>query len=212
MDELFFNKIAAAVLGTALAFMGIRALSSSLVTTPEITSFAYAPELTIEGPAEEEVDLPFPQPEWIAAMDAAKGKKAFAKCKSCHNNEKGGSNGTGPNLYGIVGNQAGKQAGFAYSSVITDSGVTWDFAALDAFLTKPKDYLPGSKMIFNGIKKPEQRAALIEYLRVADDSPLPQPAPAATSAEAIDDAGTPSDDAPMEDAPTEDAPMEDAPQ
>jgi len=115
-------------------------------------------------------------------MDAAKGAKVFNKCKSCHNVENGGANGTGPNLYNVVGNAAGAKAGFAYSGAITSAGLNWGYEELDGFLEKPSKYLKGTKMSFIGLKKAEDRAAVIEYLRVASNSPVAQPTPAASEA------------------------------
>ena len=97
------------------------------------------------------------------AGDAEAGKKVFKKCAACHSLE-AGKNKVGPSLAGIVGSEAGKVDGFKYSDAILSSGIVWDAAALDAYLTKPKDFLPGTKMVFAGLKKPEDRANVIELL------------------------------------------------
>jgi len=126
-------------------------------------------------------------------MDAAKGAKVFNKCKSCHTVNSGGKNGTGPNLHNILGAAAGAKAGFSYSGAMSGSGVKWGFEELDGFLTKPSKYIKGTKMSFIGLKKPADRAAVIEYLRQSADTPLGQPAAAASEAmiapEMKDDAG-----------------------
>ncbi len=193
MSNLFFNKVAASVLATGLGFMLIGEISHSLMHAkkPETPAYALAlPEAG--GSAEADIELPFPQPEWIAAMDAERGAKVFKKCASCHNAEKGGANGTGPNLWGIVEHPAAKHAGFNYSSALSNSGIVWTYEALDGFLAKPSAYVSGTAMSFVGLKKEADRAAVIAYLRQSADSLAPLPEPAATpetaEAEMQDDA------------------------
>lgn len=177
MDDLGFNKIAGAVLATGLGFMLLMKLPG-IVMSDSGEEIAYKVGAIDTGPAPEPVDLPFPQADWVAAMDAAKGAKVFKKCKSCHNVDPGGANGTGPALYGVVGNAVASHDGYAYSSALTGLGGDWTYEALDGYLTKPSAYAPGTKMNFVGLKKPADRAAVIEYLRVADPAPSPRPEPA----------------------------------
>ena len=99
-----------------------------------------------------------------AAGDAAKGEKVFRKCKACHTATED-KNKVGPSLMNVVGRKAGTHEGFKYSSAMVDSGLTWDEATLDKFLTKPKDVIAGTKMIFGGLKKDEDRADVIAYLK-----------------------------------------------
>ena len=180
--DLTFNKYAAAILATALGFMLIKEVShkSMHVSIPDIP--AYGADLVVDtGPTDEvPVDLPFPQPEFIAAMDAEKGAKVFKKCTSCHTADEGGKNGTGPNLWNILGEKAGQNASFTgYSGAMTTSGIIWEYEELNDYLTKPKEYVPGTKMNFVGLKKEADRAAVIEYLRVASNAPQGKPVPAA---------------------------------
>ncbi|MEO1490620.1 MAG: c-type cytochrome [Pseudomonadota bacterium] len=99
---------------------------------------------------------------------AGAGEKVFKKCKACHQVGEGAKNKVGPHLNGIVGAALGARDGFRYSKALTaraGEGAVWDEAALDAFLTKPKAWLKGTKMAFAGLKKETDRAALIEYLK-----------------------------------------------
>jgi cytochrome c len=94
----------------------------------------------------------------------AEGEKVFKKyCTACHTVE-AGKNKVGPSLAGIVGRKAGTVPNFAYSDANKNSGLVWDQAKLDEYLTNPKQFMPGTKMIFAGIKKEDERKAVIDYL------------------------------------------------
>lgn len=97
------------------------------------------------------------------AQDAAAGEKVFAQCKSCHAVAKG-KNMVGPSLFGIVGRTAGTVEGFKYSDANKNSGVVWTPEKLDVYLTDPKAFMPGNKMVFAGVKDAAKRADLIAYL------------------------------------------------
>jgi len=98
--------------------------------------------------------------------DPAKGKKLFARCAACHSVD-ANVNKIGPSLHGIIGRPAGSIADFKYSDAMKNSGLTWDVATLDKYITKPKELVPGNKMIFPGLPKPVDRADLISYLQEA---------------------------------------------
>jgi len=194
MDELGFNKIAGAVLATALGVMVLQTAPHVFMHSdmPETPAYSVGPiEVETTGEAE---PLPFPQAEWVNAMDAERGVKVFKKCTSCHNADNGGANGTGPNLWNIVGTAAGVKAGFKYSGAMASSGKTWTYEELDGFLKKPTKYLSGTNMNFVGLKKETDRAAVIELLRLASDTPIAQPAAITAEAPAMEDKM----DAPME--------------
>ena len=121
-------------------------------------------------------------PDWgtvLPAADVAAGEAVFAKCKSCHVVDAGNANGTGPGLHGVVGREPGSHAGFAYSTGMTELSAkapVWDYDHLYEFLKSPSKYLPGTKMTFVGLKKPEDRIAVIAYLK-AQGGTLAVPAP-----------------------------------
>jgi len=184
--DLTFNKIAGAVLATALGLMIIKEVSHGAIHVEETEKFAYCHECAIledEGPKEEDKPLPFPQESWVLAMDAEKGQKYFQACKTCHTVTAGGDNLQGPNLWNVVGRQAGSLSGYAYSEGMTSKGVSWNYEELDQFLIRPSKYVPGTKMGYSGEKKDAKRAALIEYLRTLSDNPVPRPEPAAAEPE-----------------------------
>jgi cytochrome c len=101
------------------------------------------------------------------AADMNMGKRQFGVCTSCHTLEVGGANKVGPNLHGIFGRKAGSKADFSYSDAMKKSTVIWNEAALDKYLSKPTEFIPGNKMSFPGYPKPESRANVIAYLKEA---------------------------------------------
>ncbi|HEX4736940.1 MAG TPA: cytochrome c family protein [Allosphingosinicella sp.] len=120
---------------------------------------------------------------YLAAAKPELGSEVFKKCTACHNAQKGGPNGTGPNLYGVVGAPiAGRPTGFDYSSALKGKGGTWTWDNLFAWLKSPRDFAQGTKMTFAGLSKPEDRANVIAYLNTQSDSPLPLPAAPAQAA------------------------------
>ena len=105
-------------------------------------------------------------PEPYRSADLAKGEALYAMCRSCHTYVKGGGNMTGPNLWGTVGAKAAHTAGFNYSDGLKSSGLVWDLATLDKWIENPRGLVEGNKMSYIGMKKPEDRVALIAWLKV----------------------------------------------
>ena len=98
------------------------------------------------------------------AQDAAAGEKAFVQCKACHSLV-AGQNRIGPSLAGVVGRKSASVAGFSYSAAMKAKAVSWTEANLDAYLTKPMAYVPGTRMAFAGIADAKKRKDLIAYLK-----------------------------------------------
>ena len=179
MDTFEFNKIAGAVLGTALVVFGLKEVAGIIyhAEAPEkpgmMIEVAEAATSTEEAPAEEtKIDL-------VAMMGAASadnGEGLMGACKACHTWDKGGAAKAGPNLWDIVGRQIAGVDGYKYSKAFTDrADQTWDYAALDAFLKSPKGYIPKTKMGYKGISDDAKRMDVIAFLRAQSDSPKPLP-------------------------------------
>ncbi len=111
----------------------------------------------------------------LAAADPAKGEHDAKICKACHNFEAGAKAKIGPPLHGVVGRDIASVEGFSYSSALQSKDGEWTYDKLNEFLTNPRAFAPGTKMAFAGFKKPEQRAAVIAYLRSITDNPPPLP-------------------------------------
>lgn len=105
-------------------------------------------------------------PEPYRSADLAKGEALYAMCRSCHTYVQGGINMTGPNLWGTFGAKAAQVAGFNYSDALKASGLTWDVATMDKWIENPRGLVEGTKMSYVGMKSPEDRAALIAFLKV----------------------------------------------
>ena len=98
------------------------------------------------------------------AADPVKGKKVFKKCVACHSLQEG-KNKMGPPLNNLLGRKAGSVEGYKYSKAMKNSGVVWDEESLDKFLTKPRKFIPKTKMSFRGIKKKSLRDDLISFFK-----------------------------------------------
>lgn len=114
----------------------------------------------VDKPATGEPSVETPAFEPTAAM----GEQVFKRCVACHTIDKGGANGIGPNLHGLVGRAVASHPDFSYSGAMKAKGGVWDEAALDTYLEAPMKALPGTRMAFAGIPDDADRKALILYL------------------------------------------------
>jgi cytochrome c len=215
VDSFEWNKIAGGVLAAFLLMMVGGTVASTLFSHPEQEKPSFVPE-GCEGdrtcgaakggdvdPGAKEVPLPNLLAAAAAMPDiATKGAAVFKQCTSCHNVDKGGKNGTGPNLWGVMGGKHAGKAGFPYSGALAGkSGEVWSWDAANAWLKSPKAAIPGNKMSFGGIGNPEKRAQLLVYLNSQSDKPLALPEPVAEAAPA--DAEKPAETAAAEAKPAD---------
>lgn len=105
-----------------------------------------------------------------AAQDAAAGEKVFAVCKACHQVGETAKNGVGPELNGLIGRKAGEAPGYNYSAANKNSGLTWDEATFREYIKDPKGKVPGTKMVFAGLKDEKKTDDLIAFLKQFDAS------------------------------------------
>ncbi|MBC06804.1 cytochrome c family protein [Thalassospira sp.] len=195
MNTMEINKIVAGVICAVLLVVVVGKVGSALVSPEELEAPVYPFSEDVMAGASAPTAAPAepagPEPilAMLASADMGEGEKVFKKCASCHDVEKGGPNKTGPNLYGIVGAAFAHKGDFSYSDGMASHGGNWGFAELNEFLYKPRDYIDGTKMSFGGLKKAEDRAAVIAWLNTKSDNPVALPDPAAVeAAEAVDEA------------------------
>lgn len=133
------------------------------VVTPAPSSDASAPATPVAvptGPAEEFAALPEP----YKSADYKAGRRTFKLCQSCHTLGAGGQNLVGPNLYGVFGREIGGVEGFEYSKAVEEANFVWTPEKLDEWLVSPRNFLPGNKMSFAGVRKEKDRLAVIAYI------------------------------------------------
>ncbi len=182
MDSWTFNKIAGAVLGTALMVLGLQNLSAGvyraeapakdkqgfLIEVAEATE----PGAPADGAAAASLGT------MLASADVTNGASVAKACAACHDFTKGGPNKTGPNLYEVVERSIASHEGYAYSdAMLGHKADKWTYDNLNVYLKAPKKYVVGTKMAFGGIGNDKKRADLIAYLASLSDAPKPFPAP-----------------------------------
>ncbi|MET0576802.1 MAG: cytochrome c family protein [Mesorhizobium sp.] len=191
MDSFEFNKLIGALLGVVFVVFSVNLIGDAIFAAPvpEKPGFAIeAVEAEAGGEGGAAAPAAVPIATLMATADAAAGEAVFKKCQACHTGEKGGPNKVGPDLWDIVNRKIGTHEGFAYSGAMKDFSqggtVVWDYEHLNHFLAGPKAYIKGTAMGFAGVKKDDERANLIAYLRTLSDNPAPLPAAEAAPAPA----------------------------
>lgn len=191
MDSFELNKIIGALLGAVFIVFSVSLVSDSIFSdhAPENPGFIIEAAEAKEDAGGGEPAGPEPIGPMLAAADVGQGEKVFKKCAACHTVDNGGANKVGPNLWNIVNRPVASHDGFGYSGPMKDyaqgGSVVWEYENLNQFVLAPKKYIKGTSMGFAGLKKPDDRANVIAYLRSLSDSPAPLPeAPAVEEGDA----------------------------
>lgn len=184
MGDLFWNKIAGAVLAILLLVMGLREISAITfdVEGPETLGFPVDPAL-LAGPVsggEEEDTGPVDFGALLATASIEAGERVARRCAACHTFEQGGANGTGPNMWGVLGRTVASVSGFNYSSAMREygsDGRQWLYQNMYDYLEAPRRYVEGTSMAFAGLRSQEDRINLLAYMNSMSGDPLPLPEP-----------------------------------
>ncbi len=184
MNVFEFNKIAGALLMALLVTMVIGVVSGILVSPRKLDKPVYVVAGVEARPEAQSAAVPTavePIGPLLASANAEAGRAAFRQCASCHTPDKGGRNTVGPNLYDVVGARRARAEGFAYSPAMQafrqkdgEDG-QWGYEQLNQFLANPRGSVAGTKMAFAGLRRAEERANIVAYLRSLSDSPKPLP-------------------------------------
>lgn len=202
MGDLFFNKVAGVILAVALFMMALSELTNIVFGRGVSAELAYPVDLTAlqaAAPAPEDASGPVDFGLLLASADLSAGERTARRCVACHTFNQGGANGTGPNLWGVMGRAVAEVAGFNYSSAMNaygSGGTSWQFENMYDYLENPRGYVPGTSMSFAGLRDAQERINIIAYMRAQDDEPLPLPAPLAAETAGEDvtaDAGVEAD-------------------
>lgn len=199
MGELGVNKILGALLATALGLMGLHQLSgivfshgsdvdnygeehaqATSMSEQMCAKYAYCVEVAGSGVVSQVVEAVFDLGAAMAGADISKGERAFkAQCATCHSIAEGGANGTGPNLYGVVGAAKAAHPGFAYSTVLSGMSGDWSYENLNDWLENPAAYARGTSMSFAGLRRDPDRVNVIAYMVANSPNAPAAPAPLA---------------------------------
>jgi cytochrome c len=197
MDSFELNKVIGGLLGTVFVVFSVGLVSDALFASPSPEKPGFTIEAAEEaagGGAGAVPAGPKPLAEVMPAASADKGAAIFKKCEACHSGEKGGPNKVGPDLWDIVDRPVAEHEGFSYSAGMKEfskgGSEKWTYDNLYHFLISPKAFVKGTAMGFAGLKKDEDRADLLAYLRTLSDNPKPLPEAAAAPAA---DASKPAD-------------------
>jgi cytochrome c len=164
-DTMTLTKLVGSLCGAFLILLFGKWAADTLYHVGGHGEQAYVIEVEdADDGGEPEVEIPFE--EVFASADAGAGEKLWRQCQACHKLD--GSNGTGPYLNGIVGKDKGSSDGYGYSEVLASMEGDWTPENLSGFIANPKEYAPGTKMSYSGMKDVEDRANLIAYLATVE--------------------------------------------
>jgi cytochrome c len=174
-----FNTIAGWVLGAGIVLLGAQLVTSEMFKAERPDTMGYP----IEGVENDDPVAAAEPPiaHFLQTADAARGAAAFRKCTACHNADQGGANGTGPNLWGVLGEGVGLRAGFAFTDALRTHGGTWDWDTMSAWLKSPRTFAPGTRMSFAGLSDPQERADVLLFLNQHGGNLTLPPPPAAAA-------------------------------
>ncbi len=170
------TKIIVSIALAVILIVGINKIADTIYEVEKPEKSAY--QITVASQTEESEDSassdkPVDIMALLASANISEGEKVFKRCASCHSVSKGGKNKIGPALWGVIGRQAGALTDYKYSKSLIAYGKKWSFEEMNGFLTKPKEWIPGTKMAFAGLKNEKDRASLILYMNSQSDQPLP---------------------------------------
>lgn len=164
-----FTKLAAAASGATLVIVLINMGGKALYEKPALDAPAYViiedEDDSATAAAEPAEELTFA--ELLAQADPDAGARVFKECRACHKVEEG-AHAVGPSLHGVVGRAVASFDDFNYSGALDGTAEVWTPEAIDAFITNPRDYAPGTAMSYNGLRDAEDRANVIAYLQSID--------------------------------------------
>jgi cytochrome c len=185
MDSFEINKILGALLFTCLCLLSLNIAANAMFSPLKPAKPGFEVAVTEHAGTEAAAKEPDePIEKLLASATVDKGANAAKKCAACHTFGKGEPNRVGPNLYGVVGRPKGTEGGFDYSAALKAKGGNWSVDDLNAFLTNPRGFAPGTKMTFTGVPRGGERADVIAFLNSKADSPKPLPTAAAAPAPA----------------------------
>jgi len=184
-DPLFTNKLAFCILFALLLFFGLPQIAGALFGGGH--GGGHHGDLELAYPIEYEVEASTGGEKAVEDLGSMMAEVALpaasrrvALCKSCHTFEEGGANGTGPNLWNIVGREVGTVAGFNYSNALKEFGGTWTYERLEKYIENSQGYVPGTAMV-QRFPKASQRAEVLVYLGSLSNNPMPFPEPLTTT-------------------------------
>ena len=171
------NKIFVSILLAVILVLVINKITDVIYYVEKPEKSAYQVNVTTVASNETQTSSESSQTVDIMALfastSATEGAKVFKKCAACHSIAEDGANKIGPALWGVLGRPTGSVAGYKYSKAMAAYGKNWSFEEMNGFLTKPKDWIKGTKMSFAGLKSAKERAAIILYMNQNTNSPLP---------------------------------------